>query len=115
MLERKRRHGQPGSGKGGSGRLPGNRVGQRPRQQADGGGKSLLPRRAVDRQRCGAVQAGQRLQQPRQAQNMVAMVVGQQHSLDAVGADAVPAQADLGTLAAVQQQGAALHRYGHGR
>ena len=46
---------------------------------------------------------------------MVAVVMGQQYGIDAVGAHAVFPQADLGALAAIQQQGMALHRHSQGR
>ena len=55
------------------------------------------------------------VQQARQAQNVVAVVMGQQYGIDAVGAHAVFPQADLGALAAIQQQGMALHRHSQGR
>ena len=86
------------------------RVRLRPGQRRDGLRHRLDALGAVDRQRLGAVQAAQGLQKTGQAQNVVAVVVGQQHRRKPIRADAVPPQADLRALAAVQQHAAPAHR-----
>ena len=90
--------------------LPAHRVRLRPGQCRDGLRHRLDALGAVDHQRLGAVQAAQGLQKTGQAQNVVAVVVGQQHRRKPIRADAVPPQADLRALAAVQQHAAPAHR-----
>ena len=90
--------------------LPAHRVRLRPGQCRDGLRHRLDALGAVDRQRFGAVQAAHSLQKTGQAQNVVAVVVGQQHRRKPIRADAVPPQADLRALAAVQQHAAPAHR-----
>ena len=110
MFQRERRYRQGAGRKGLLPRLPPvDGKGQRPGQGRHGGGHRLQPSRANHRQGGGAAQAGKSLQQARQAQNMIPVVMGEQHRVQPVGADAPPAQGGLGTLAAVQQHGTPAH------
>ena len=94
---------------------PEDGIGLRTCQRHDGPRDCIQPRRAVDGQRLGAVQTAQRLQKPGQTQNVVPVVVGQQHGRKPVRADAVPPQPDLRALAAVEQNAAPGHRHSGGR
>ena len=91
-------------------RPPTHDVGLLPRQRHDGLCHRVDALRAVDRQRLGAVQAAEGLQKAGQPQNVIAVVVGEQHRRQLVRADAVPPQTDLCALAAVQQHTAPAHR-----
>ena len=82
------------------------RKGQRPGHAQKRLHQPGQPRRAGQQQRPGAALGGHRLPQARQAEDMVAVVVGQQHRVDLAGADAPAAGGGLGALAAVDQQAA---------
>ena len=111
MGQRERRDLQLIHGERRVGLLPAHRVGLRPGQCHDGSAHSLDAPGAVDGQRLGAVQTAQRLQKPGQPQNVVAMVVGEQHRRKPIRTDAVPPQADLRALAAVEQNVMPAHRH----
>ena len=84
-------------------------------QGADGAPDRLHPLgRAKDRQRPGAALTAQRLQQAGQAEDMVAVVVGQTDGVQLHQVDPGAAGSGLGALAAVEQQ-AVPAAFGHCR
>ena len=82
---------------------------QRPGQRGDGGQQPAQPRRPRHQHRRGAPQRALCEQQPGQAEDMVAVVVGEQDGVQLEQAFACAARGGLGALAAVQQQAAAAH------
>ena len=100
---------------GGFVQLPGpDGIRQRPGQGAQGRPDGIQPGRPVERQRTGAALAAQRLQQPRQTKDMVAMVMSQADRVQLHQIDPGPAGGGLGALAAVKQQ-AVAHAFGYRR
>ena len=85
--------------------LPGpDGIRQRPGQGAQGRPDGIQPGRPVERQRAGAALTAQRLQQPRQAEDVVAVVMGQADGVHLHQVDSGPAGGSLGPLAAVEQE-----------
>ena len=94
--------------------LGADRIGQRPGQHPQRGPDLAEAFRAVQRQRAGTTLTAQRLQKPRQAEDVVAVVVGQADGVQLHQVDPGPAGGGLGALAAVEQK-AVPPAFGHCR
>ena len=92
--------------------LRADQIRQRPRQHPQGRPDFAEPLRPVQRQRAGAALTAQRLQQPRQAEDVVAVVMGQADGVHLHQVDSGPAGGSLGPLAAVEQE-AVSSAFGH--
>ena len=84
--------------------LRADQIRQRPRQHPQCRPDFAEPLRPVQRQRAGAALTAQRLQQPRQAEDVVAVIMGQADGVHLHQVDSGPAGGSLGPLAAVDQQ-----------